>query len=341
MSTWSDPELLRLFQQRTPLIDVRAPVEFAAGRLPGSINLPLMDDRERHLVGICYKERGQAAAIELGHQLVNGEIKRARVQAWAQFIAQHPRAQVLCFRGGLRSQTSCHWLKESGIDRTPIPGGYKRLRQFLLSWLNEAPLPRLVRLGGLTGSGKTDLLATLPDALDLEALAHHRGSAFGSLGEQPGQVTFDNDVALGLIGKSRLVVEDESATLGRLRLPRRLYAAMRSSPLLVLEAPLEERLANIHRDYVLTRGKDFFLRGVGQIERKLGGLRAKQLRDMLEVAFAKGLALEDHAEWMTVLLREYYDPIYLRALEQQKGSILHRGSAADIQSWMADNALGE
>ncbi|MBA2405769.1 MAG: tRNA 2-selenouridine(34) synthase MnmH, partial [Bdellovibrionales bacterium] len=153
MSTWNDPELLKLFLADTPLIDVRAPVEFHEGSIPHSINLPIMNDDERKQVGTCYKEQGQTAAIKLGHELVNGEIKASRVKAWSEAIKSQPQTQVFCFRGGLRSQISCQWLKENGIDRTPISGGYKRMRRFFLSQLEEAPLLPMMRLSGLTGSG--------------------------------------------------------------------------------------------------------------------------------------------------------------------------------------------
>src|SRR5680860_47878 len=95
-------DYLSLFLNNTPLLDVRAPVEFDKGHLPGAINAPLMNDDERHLVGICYKEQGQSKAIELGHQLVQGDIKAQRLEAWKHFCTQHPDGYLYCFRGGLR-----------------------------------------------------------------------------------------------------------------------------------------------------------------------------------------------------------------------------------------------
>ena len=123
------PELKNLFLAKTPLIDVRSPVEFSEGSLPHSINIPIMNDEERTLVGTCYKEHGQEAAIKLGHELVQGQVKQDRIQAWTNYIEAHPEAQVFCFRGGLRSQITCQWINEAGIKRSPIPGGYKRMRR--------------------------------------------------------------------------------------------------------------------------------------------------------------------------------------------------------------------
>ncbi len=332
MSMWDDAELIELFARQTPLIDVRAPIEFAEGAIPYSVNLPLMNDEERHLVGICYKQHGQAAAINLGHELVSGEKKQQRIQAWLGYLQRHPEARVFCFRGGLRSQTSCQWITEAGIPATPLSGGYKRLRQFFLQTLQEAPLPALIRLGGLTGSGKTPLLNALPNSIDLEELALHRGSAFGDRGVQPSQISFENQLALKLLRKDPwFLVEDESYSLGKILLPQRFFMHLRQSPLVVLETPLEERIRNIYHDYVLTHDANFFLKSVEVLSRKLGGLRTKSLRDKITQAFSLG---EGHDEWISILLTEYYDPIYLRDLEKQKTLILFSGDAPQITDWV-------
>jgi tRNA 2-selenouridine synthase len=165
MSEWNDSYLRQLFLSENPLIDVRAPIEFFEGSIPHSTNLPLMNDEERRLVGLCYKMHGQEAAIKLGHELINGQVKRERIEQWIEAINLKPQTQVFCFRGGLRSQIACEWIREAGIDRHPIPGGYKRMRRFFLSQLEDAPLPPLYRLGGLTGSGKTSLLQKIPSRI--------------------------------------------------------------------------------------------------------------------------------------------------------------------------------
>lgn len=334
MSTWSDQELTELFLRRTPLIDVRAPVEFAEGAIPHSINLPLMNDEERHLVGICYKKQGQEAAIRLGHQLVSGEKKQQRIEAWTHYLKQHPEARVFCFRGGLRSQTSCQWISEAGIPTSPLAGGYKRLRQFFLQRIQEAPLPQLVRIGGLTGSGKTTLIKALPQAIDLEELAHHRGSVFGDRGPQPSQVSFENLLALALLpAADHFFIEDESYALGKILVPQRFFKHLRQSSLVLLETPLEERIKNIHHDYVLTKGPEFFLKSIEVLSKKLGGLRTKTLNEHIKQAFHEGYELASHAGWISILLTEYYDPIYLRDLEKQNALIEFRGDARQIIQW--------
>ena len=114
------------------MIDVRAPVEFAKGALPSAVNLPFINDEERHLIGICYKEKGQQAAIDLGHRLVNGDNKKGRVRAWQQFLERHPNALLYCARGGLRSQLSQQWLVDSGINCPRIEGGLQVSAHFFI-----------------------------------------------------------------------------------------------------------------------------------------------------------------------------------------------------------------
>ena len=90
-----------LFLNDIPMMDMRAPVEFTKGAFPNAVSLPLMTDIERQKVGTCYKQKGQQAAIELGHQLVSGKVKAARVEAWAAFARANSNGYLYCFRGGL------------------------------------------------------------------------------------------------------------------------------------------------------------------------------------------------------------------------------------------------
>ncbi|MBP6534025.1 MAG: tRNA 2-selenouridine(34) synthase MnmH, partial [Arenimonas sp.] len=217
----------QLFLNDTPLLDTRAPTEFAQGAFPNAVNLPLMSDDQRAQVGLCYKRRGQAAAIALGHELVQGAAKAARVQEWADFARRHPEGYLYCFRGGLRSQISQQWLAEAGCDYPRIIGGYKAMRQFLLQAL-ETSLAQgpVIVLSGQTGCAKTQLLQQLINAVDLEGLANHRGSAFGKrVPGQPSQIDFENALSIAFLKRRHaaiarpVVVEDESHLIGRIVLP--------------------------------------------------------------------------------------------------------------------------
>jgi tRNA 2-selenouridine synthase len=334
---WNDPKLIELFSKKIPLIDVRAPVEFQAGSIPYSINLPIMNDEERHLIGTCYKEFGQEKAIQLGHELVSGDLKAHRIKMWRDYIEEFPEAQVFCFRGGLRSQITCEWIDHK--DKKPLPGGYKRLRHFFLSWLEESPLPRFIRLGGLTGNGKTRLLPRIQHHLDIEGLAHHRGSAFGTKGKQPSQITFENLIALGLMNNTgkTLIVEDESATLGKVFIPKRIFSHMRESPLVILEVDPVERINNIFEDYVRTSNADFFIQGVKKIEKRLGAIKVKILSDDITEAFSKPLEASHHEKWISTLLAEYYDPLYQKDLRYNEDKVLFRGKKEEVLAFLADH----
>lgn len=334
---WTDQELRELFLKNTPLIDVRAPVEYLEGAIPNSRNLPIMDNEERRLVGTCYKEHGQERAIKLGHELVSGDIKEARISAWEDFIRRHPETEVFCFRGGLRSQISCQWLKERKLEKKPISGGYKRLRQFFLSYLEAAPLPLLWRLGGFTGSGKTTFLQSLPHKLDLEKIANHRGSAFGPRGDQPSQVTFENNLALELMRQEgrKVIVEDESAVIGKVIIPRRLFTTLRAAPLIILDTLPEERLQNIFEEYVKTSSVEFFVNGVGRIQKKLGQAKTQLLMEEIKKAFASPLELRHHETWISILLKEYYDPLYLKDLRYNQEKIVFRGNSSEVFQYIS------
>jgi len=219
---WTDYRSVLL--EERPLLDLRAPTEFAKGSFPGAVNLPLIDDRQRELVGRCYKEQGPAAAMALGHQLVSDTDRADKVDAWHQFARQHPDGAVFCFRGGQRSQIVQQWLAAEGVTYPRVAGGYKALRQFLIQTIERCAAQRsIVLLGGRTGVGKTDLLITQANHLDLEGFAQHRGSAFGRRPSgQPNQINFENAIGIRLLAledrnAKSLLIEDESRVMFPIR----------------------------------------------------------------------------------------------------------------------------
>ena len=129
-----DDMIRRIFTDDLPLLDVRAEVEFAKGAFPNSVNIPLLDDEQRRLVGTCYKEEGPKAAFDLGVELIT-PFKDQRIAAWKRFSEANPTGYLYCFRGGSRSQISQAGLKEAGVDYPLVDGGYKRMRQFLIDEL--------------------------------------------------------------------------------------------------------------------------------------------------------------------------------------------------------------
>ncbi len=346
----------RLFLEERPLLDVRAPVEFAAGAFPRATNLPLLTDEERHLIGIRYKEGGQEAAVELGRELVDGVPRAERTARWAEFVRAHPEGVLYCFRGGMRSKIVQQWILEAtGIAYPRVKGGYKALRRFLIEEL-ERSVERIQPLivGGRTGVGKTILINKLDNSIDLEGLAWHRGSAFGRHATpQPTQVDFENRLSIALLrhlarkGKT-VILEDESKAIGSRHLPPSLYERMSQSPVVILEATLEERIQNSIREYVIqalqeyqeehgeeegfVRWADYAKNSLQRISRRLGGLRYREMASELDAAIEameKGASPEAHAGWISRLLTEYYDPMYDYQLEQKRERICFSG---DMQS---------
>ena len=331
-------EFESLLQQSTRWIDVRAPIEFQSGSIPGAINLPLLMDVERHEIGLAYKSQGQKAAIDLGHQLVSGPIREARVTAWLAEAKQHPNAVFYCFRGGLRSQIVQLWLKEKNVHPSIVEGGYKALRRYLMEKLDSVAQDlKFHVVSGPTGSGKTTYLqSSARPYLDLEALAKHRGSAFGSLSEpQPNQVDFENALAIALLRlyacKEAILIEDESLMIGHRLIPAALFRRMQTSRKIILDTPTEVRIENIFRDYVLNSNLGLrgdvgrfteFRASVHAISRKLGGLRTQEILRDLDISqkeFESNNSLDSNRVWIRKLLAWYYDPSYKFSLQKNEG----------------------
>lgn len=352
-------DYLALFLNDVPLMDVRAPVEFSKGSFPGAVNAPLMNDEERHRVGICYKEKGQDEAIRLGHQLVSGDIKAQRLDAWRRFAAEHPQGYLFCFRGGLRSRLTQQWIQEAGVDYPLVTGGYKAMRRFLIDSLDALiASSEFVILSGRTGTGKTRVLQQLPNPVDLEGLANHRGSSFGrQVTPQPSQIDFENRLAVAMLKAHHHVggpvyLEDESRLVGRCALPESLRDRMAAAPLMVLDQPIEERIRIIREDYVdqmaadyATRDGeeagwlnfcDYLLSALDRIRKRLGGERHSRLRQMMETALEAQYRtgnVEDHHEWIRSLLENYYDPMYDYQLGQKEGRVVVQGGPETIIEW--------
>lgn len=340
----------------TPLLDVRAPVEFAQGAMPSAINLPLMNDEERAAVGTCYKRQGPEAALKLGHQLVSGITREQRIQSWRNACLRHPDGYLCCARGGQRSHISQQWLREAGIDYPLIHGGYKALRQAAIIATEQRVQRPLILIGGCTGSGKTDLVRQHPDGIDLEDLARHRGSSFGrTLQPQRSQASFENALAVELLKRdaARLVLEDEGRTIGGNHLPGCLYDRMVTSPIAVVDDPFDLRVARLHDDYFVRMRREFTAaqgeeagwlayaeylhHGLFAIRRRLGLQRFAELRAHLDTGLAIQQQRDDtrgHNGWLVPLLKEYYDPMYRYQLEKKAAKIVFRGSWQEVNDWL-------
>jgi tRNA 2-selenouridine synthase len=344
----------------TPLIDVRAPIEFVKGSLPNAVNLPLMDNYERDQVGKQYKKYGQAEAIRLGNSLVNGDIRESRIDSWCRFVDRNPNAMLYCFRGGERSKISQQWLSHRGIDIVRLRGGYKAFRQYLLEVFDTIESINPIVLGGKTGSGKTILLQKIQNRIDLEALANHRGSSFGNYSTpQPSQIDFENSLASDIVKQKEFayrgtIFEDEGRNIGQSYLPQNVAKALSASPLIVLDTDIQERIDITLQEYVVSAQQSYIDRGdliscwsdnilasMKRIEKRLGGLRYQKLVKLFVNAVEvqkKDTTIDRHRDWIEYLLREYYDPMYDYQISKREKQILLVGNREEILDYIRSMA---
>jgi len=351
------------------LLDVRAPVEFNKGAFPNSQNIPLLNDEARHLVGIKYKQAGQQSAIELGKTLLPPAARDELVQRWLSFVASNPDGYLYCFRGGLRSRITQQWLRDAGCNYRLVKGGYKALRQFTIQTLHEQceQLPFCL-IGGRTGTGKTRLLNQIPNSIDLEGLARHRGSSFGRMVvAQPSNIDFENAVSIAMLALSTklsmspgmpVYLEDEARMIGSVCIPEVLRAQTQRAPVAVLEAPLEMRVRYAIEDYVTDLlGKyqaslgelagfnafaDYHRKSLSRVRKRFGGVRYKQALGLLEQALRTHESTgktHDYDLFIEMILTDYYDPMYDYQMKAKQDRFVFTGDAKSLLEWSANNDL--
>lgn len=348
-----------LFLNNTPLLDVRAPIEYQKGALPNAVNIPLLDDEQRHQIGVCYKEQGQEKAIQLGMQMFPAEKREQRVKSWCTFTEQNPDGFLYCFRGGLRSKVTREWLAETGTDYPMIEGGYKAIRSTLLEQLdvNSQQLPFTI-IGGRTGSGKTKLLHLLADHIDLEGLALHRGSSFGALLKpQPSNINFENALSIEMIKhqssqSQRIFLEDEGRLIGRVCIPQNLRERMMTLPVVELVETLDHRIAVAESDYITDllnryqtthgneKGIELFAahhqNALQRIRKRFGGDRVEKTLKHFNNAlshYQKDVHTEHFHPYIKALLTEYYDPMYDYQFSRKDREVIFRGDTEAVLAW--------
>ncbi len=310
--TLSLNEIVQLTDAGWPLADVRSPSEYARGHVPGALSLPLFDDAERAEVGTAYKQLGRTPAVMLG--LSRAGPRLAQLAEQGQALAHDKRLALMCWRGGMRSGAVAWLLEQVGLEVVTLRGGYKTWRQLVLHTFTQRQDVRVV--GGLTGAGKTLALHALArrceQVVDLEALAAHRGSSFGAIGqpEAPTQEHFENRLADAWrrLDPTRPVwLEDESRHLGRLHIPAPIWAQLVAAPVYVLEVPQPLRLQALVADYGALPAEQL-IAATERLTKRLGGLVAQQ---------AVGAIAEGDLDRACGLLLDYYDRTYRHGLSQR------------------------
>jgi tRNA 2-selenouridine synthase len=305
-----------------PVIDVRSEAEYAQAHFPGAHSLPLFNNEERRVIGTAYKQESQQKAIKIGLRYFGPKMV-AMVEAVEKLLENNPKKAVIvyCWRGGMRSGGVGWLLNLYGFEVYTLAGGYKAFRRWGLAQF-EQDYPFSI-IGGYTGSGKTEVLDELSKkghaVIDLEGLAHHKGSAFGNINmpEQPSQEGFENSLAIALWSAARQVsttesslkstiwLEDESQRIGKLNIPTPMYRAMQQKPVYFLDIPFEERLHHIMEGYSKS-SREKLVNAIMRIQKRLGGLETKNALNHI---------IEGNTRESFAILLRYYDKFYYKTLQ--------------------------
>ena len=297
------------------IVDVRTPLEYEEDHIPGALNVPLLTNEERVEIGTLYKQTGPLEARRRGLELTAQRFPA--IVAEIGDAAQGRPILVYCWRGGLRSKTVTAILDLTGFPAYQMLGGYKSFRNIVVNYFEQfRPPAPLVVIHGNTGIGKTTLLAILREkgqtVVDLEGLARHRGSAFGSLGlkQDLTQKWFETtlwNVLRSLPPDRPVYLEGESRRIGALSLPGNMYEVMRDSVKIWCEASLETRVVRLIEEYGRTEYKVGMAAALERIRKKLGGDRYDE--------FAGYLERWELEPFMAGLMTEYYDRLYYKTRE--------------------------
>lgn len=308
-----------------PLIDVRSPGEFEKGHIVGAINIPLFTNDERAHVGTVYVQQSKEKAIELGYKYVTPKldwfVEQSRKVAGKSPVAIH------CWRGGMRSRSFAEHLHTNGFNEVYVViGGYKAYRNYILTFFEQAFHLRI--LGGYTGSGKTYILKIVKEmgeqAVDLEGIAHHKGSAFGAIGEttQPTQEQFENNLFSILRmcdTKAPIWLEDESHNIGGVQIPMGLYRQIREQVVYFIDIPKEKRAQHLVSEYS-AYGNSLIAEAINGIAKRMGGQNVKLAHEFL--------AQNNYFE-VVMLALVYYDKAYWKGVQSRNQEKIFRISLPD------------
>jgi tRNA 2-selenouridine synthase len=295
-------------------IDARSPSEFQEDHIPGAVNIPLLDDEQRRLVGICYREDGPTAARLLGVRLVSPKLPEF-IDKYMEVRRNNKLCVVYCWRGGLRSHASVGLVRIAGLSVVRLSGGYKTFRQHIFSFFENFGGYRFLTVYGPTGCAKTEILRKLKaealPVVDLEAAACHKGSTFGRV-DEPGfktvtQKSFETAVWHDIYSsKSELLItEGESRKIGKVFVPKTMFDSMTNGKSVIVRSPMDFRVHFTVSNYKPELYLDEIRVSLMDIKRYLGAEKVKELNALLDKA--------DYETFTRILLTEYYDPMYARS----------------------------
>lgn len=301
-----------------PVLDVRTPDEYTRGHIPGAINFPLFSNNERRIVGSIYKEKGRHPAILKGLEFAGKKLKD--FVSRAREITKDNQLLIHCWRGGLRSSSIAWLLDIAGIKTYVLNGGYKTFRKYVQEYFHTSF--KLLVIGGMTGSGKTEVLRHLQgnnlQVIDLETLAHHKGSAFGSLGQakQTTNEQFENDIFRQLLhfnSAETIWIEDESQNIGSNLIPAPLFNQILQADMIYLDVPVQNRIQRLVKDYS-SFDVDLLISCIQKISKRLGGLRLKRALEALK---------NENFDEVAGIMLQYYDKTYAYSMKKRDPSKIH------------------
>ncbi len=304
------------------IVDVRSPAEFAHAHIPKAISIPLFNNEERKVVGTTYKQQNREDAIKIGLDYFGPKMKNMVTQVEALLTEKNSKTILLhCWRGGMRSAAIAWLLDLYGFKVYTLQGGYKAFRNWALEqFTKKYPLQVL---GGYTGSAKTETLQALAQfgetVIDLEAIASHKGSAFGSLGlpPQPSAEHFENNLAWQLHhamqsnAQKPIWIEGESQRIGNINQPINFYHQLKVAPYILLEIPFDKRLDFILQGYGHFKKEDL-INAIIRIKKRLGGLETKNAINFL---------VEDNVQDCFAILLRYYDKLYNNSIFKDERTV--------------------
>lgn len=314
------------------IIDVRSPAEFTKGHIPGAFSISLFSDEERAKVGTAYTRQSKEIAMNIGLKFVKPKLQHFIDES--KKIAPNGKVVVCCWRGGLRSASFAQHLQDNGFSEIyKIEGGYKSFRKLVLQFFEQKF--KLNIIGGFTGSGKTKILEILRNnncqVVDLEGIAHHRGSAFGgiNMGQQPTVEQFEINLfeAMRHFDLSREIwIEDESHNIGAVVIPIELFKQMKEQTTYFLNIPRAERAKYLVDEYA-GLDKEELAFSIERIKKRLGF-------DQTKIALAY---LEQNDFFKVAMMTlKYYDKFYLRGLAKHNQENVHELNMASTTH--AENA---
>lgn len=342
-----DIESFLKLSETFPVLDVRSPGEYLHAHIPGAVSVPLFTDEQRKVIGTAYKKESRQKAVNIGLEYFSERMKTIPgevLEIMEEFKNENDVYQsgilIHCWRGGMRSDAIAWLLNLFGYKVFLLKGGYKSFRRWALQQFEKEYSLRII--GGYTGSAKTEILEELKlrnkKMIDLEGLANHRGSAFGALGQKPQPSTelFENLLALELwklsenqnnddaqtkIEDGDIWVEDESAHIGTVGIPKNFWLQMRKSKLYFLDIPFEERLKNVVKVYGDFE-KEKLIECVFKIQKRLGGLDTKNTLQFIN---------EEKISDAFAILLKYYDKMYAQSLQKRENleTLLQKISCKD------------